>query len=110
MLYAPHCLGFCTLLKISSGNPCLKIISLAKLFVADAPKKKKLKNLVLPPLKAIWNMGRKAARDRGLRKSQNSACEKKKEKKRKEREREKKKIHYLTSGVIIVLETAALFR
>ena len=36
------CRGFCPLLKISLLNPYLKIHDLAKLFVADAPMKKKI--------------------------------------------------------------------
>ena len=36
------CLVFCPLLKISLVNPYLKILDLAKLFVADAPIKKKV--------------------------------------------------------------------
>ena len=35
-------LFFCSLLKISLRNPYLKILDLAKLFVADAPMKKKI--------------------------------------------------------------------
>ena len=48
-LYAPPSLAFCLLLKISWGNPYLKILDLANLFVADAPMKNKSRNLVLPP-------------------------------------------------------------
>ena len=40
-------------LKISLGNPYLKILDLAKLFIADAPMKKNSKKLVLPPLRAL---------------------------------------------------------
>ena len=42
-LYTPSSLAFCLLLKISWGNPQLKILDLANLFDADAPKKKNLK-------------------------------------------------------------------
>jgi len=48
----PPSLGFCPLLKISPGNPYLKIIDLAKLFVANAPmKEKKSKRLWMRGLK-----------------------------------------------------------
>ena len=36
----PPPLFFCPLLKISLGNPYLKILELTKLFIADAPIKK----------------------------------------------------------------------
>ena len=35
----PPSLAFCLLLKISWGNPYLKVLDLANLFVADAPMK-----------------------------------------------------------------------
>ena len=41
-------LFFCSLLKISLRNPYLKILDLAKLFVADAPMKKNPKFLFTP--------------------------------------------------------------
>ena len=41
-------LGFCP-----SGNPYLKILDFSKLFIADAPMKKKSKNLVLTPPSAL---------------------------------------------------------
>ena len=41
--------AFCPLFKISLGNPYLKILDLAKLFVADAPMKKKNQKMVSPP-------------------------------------------------------------
>ena len=44
---------FCPLLKKSSGNPYLKILDFSQLFIADAPMKKKSKNLVLPPRRAL---------------------------------------------------------
>ena len=45
---------FCPALKISLGDPYLKILDLAKLFVADAPmKKKNKKNLVSLPPRAL---------------------------------------------------------
>ena len=47
---------FLPLLKISLGNPYLKILDLTTLFVVDAPMKKST-NLVLLPLRAPWNMG-----------------------------------------------------
>ena len=43
-----HGVAFCPLLKISLGNPYLKIFELSKLFVTDVfMKKKKSKNIVL---------------------------------------------------------------
>ena len=48
---------FLPLLKRSSYDPYLKILDLAKLFVTDAPMKKKSKIFVLPPLRA--NIGLK---------------------------------------------------
>ena len=48
-----HPLSFCPLLKIIMRHPYLKSLDLAKLFVADAPMKKKSRNLVLPPLRAL---------------------------------------------------------
>ena len=60
----PPSLFFCPLLKISLGNPYLKIIDLTKLFIADASMKKKIKNFCLPPLRALWNMGPKTAHSR----------------------------------------------
>ena len=39
-LYAPSSFAFCLLLKIILRHPCLKILDLANLFVADAPMKK----------------------------------------------------------------------
>ena len=44
---------FCPILNKSSGNPYLKILDLSQLFIADAPMKKKSKNLVLPPRRAF---------------------------------------------------------
>ena len=41
------------MLKKSSGNPYLKICDLTQYFFADTPMKKKIKNLVLPPLTAL---------------------------------------------------------
>jgi len=47
-------LPFCLLLKISLGNPYLKILYLANIFVADASMKKENENiLVSPPLRAL---------------------------------------------------------
>ena len=43
----PPTLVFCPLLKISLRNPYLKILDLAKLFVANAPVKKKNQNFLL---------------------------------------------------------------
>ena len=49
VVYAPSCLRFFPLLKISVVNPYLKILDLAKLFVADAPiKKNREKNSFTP--------------------------------------------------------------
>ena len=48
-----HSLVFCPLLKISLGNPYLKTLDLTKLFYCGWPYKKKSKNLVLPPLRAL---------------------------------------------------------
>ena len=51
-----HCtppVVFCPLLKKSSGNPYLKILDFSQLFIADAPMKKKSKNLVLPLRRAL---------------------------------------------------------
>ena len=47
-----HADVFCPFLKISLGNPYLKILTISKLFVADAPKKRK-KTLILPPLRTL---------------------------------------------------------
>ena len=45
---------FCPILKISSCNPYLKILDLTKLFVADAPvKKKKYLKKELSPVRAL---------------------------------------------------------
>ena len=44
----PPPLGFYPLLKISLGNPYLKILDLSKLFIADAPVKKKSTFLFYP--------------------------------------------------------------
>ena len=46
-------LVFCPLLIIALGNPYLKILDSTELFVADVPMKKKNKNLVSPPLRAL---------------------------------------------------------
>ena len=35
------------------GNPYLKILNFSQLFIADAPMKKKSKNLVLPPRREL---------------------------------------------------------
>ena len=56
-LYAPPSLAFCLLLKIILRHPYLKILDLANLFVADAPMKKKSRNLVLPPTYSCWSRG-----------------------------------------------------
>ena len=48
-LRPPPILVFCPLLKISLGNPYLKILDLTKLFIVDTPMKKK--KIVLPPLR-----------------------------------------------------------
>ena len=58
-LYAPPSLAFCLLLKSFFRHPYLKILDLTNHFVADAPMKKKIRNLVLPPLRALWKMGLK---------------------------------------------------
>ena len=44
ILIIPFALSFifCPLLNINLGNPYLKILDLAKLFIADAPMKKKI--------------------------------------------------------------------
>ena len=54
-MYAPPpSLVFCPLLKLSVGIPYLKILNLAKLFVADAPmKQKKIRKFVSPPPRAL---------------------------------------------------------
>ena len=54
---SPPPLVSCPLLKIYLGNPYLKILDLAKLFVADAPMKKKSRNLVLPPSQSTLKCG-----------------------------------------------------
>ena len=58
---ATHALVFCPLLKISLVNPYLKILDLAKLFVADVPIKKIYKKIVLPTLRTLTNIGLKIA-------------------------------------------------
>ena len=54
----PPPLFFCPLLKISLGNPHLKILDLSKLFISDAPMKKKFKKFIFTPSHAehfeIW--------------------------------------------------------
>ena len=57
----PPALVFCPLLKISLFNPYLKILDLAKHFVADAPIKKYNKKIFLPPLRSLQNLGPKTA-------------------------------------------------
>ena len=52
-LFIVQHLFFCPLLKISFGNPFLKILDLKRLFIADGPMKNKSTNLVLPPLRAL---------------------------------------------------------
>ena len=51
----PALLCFFPLLKISLSNPYLKILEFSQLFVPDAPRKKKKRNLVLPPHRALCN-------------------------------------------------------
>ena len=49
---AVDAVDFCPLLKMSLGNPYMKILDLSKLFVANAhTKKTKYRNLVLLPLR-----------------------------------------------------------
>ena len=55
----PPSLVFCPLLKISLGNPYLKILDLKNLLMRMPLWKKKSKKIVLPPLRALWNMGPK---------------------------------------------------
>ena len=50
-------LSFGLLLKIIFRHPYLKILDLASLFVADAPMKKKSRNLVLPPSQSTLKYG-----------------------------------------------------
>ena len=45
-LYDPPSLSFCLLLKIIFRHPYLKTLDLVNLFVADAPMKKKSRNIV----------------------------------------------------------------
>ena len=52
-LYAPPSLAFCLLLKFILRHPYRKIPDLSNLFVADAPMKKKSRNLVFAPLRAL---------------------------------------------------------
>ena len=49
---------FCPFLKTSFCNPFLKVLDLSKLFVGDAPMKKKSRNLFLPPYRALCVKGR----------------------------------------------------
>ena len=49
----PSALVFVLLLKTILRHPYLKILDLANLFVADAPMNKKIKKIVLPPLRAL---------------------------------------------------------
>ena len=54
-------LAFCLLLNISWGNPCLKILDLANLYVADAPMKKKIKTFIFIPSQSTlknWSKNR----------------------------------------------------
>ena len=67
-LYAPPSLAFCLLLKISWGNPYLKILYLGNLFVVDTHMKKKSKNLVLTPSQSTLKNGSDRPCLRGLRK------------------------------------------
>ena len=50
-LYAPPSLFLCLLLKMSGGNPSLKIIDLA--FVTDVPMKNTSKKMFPLPLRAL---------------------------------------------------------
>ena len=56
-LYAPPSLIFCPLLKISLGNPYLKILDLTKLFIADASMKKKIKKFSFTPSQSTLKYG-----------------------------------------------------
>ena len=57
-----RCMGFFRPLpKISLGNPYMKIIDLAKRFVADAYMKENNKKIVLLSLRVLWNIGLKIA-------------------------------------------------
>ena len=58
-LYAPlPALVFCPLIKISLGNPYLKIIDISKHIVADAPlNKKKSTKFVLPLSQSTFKYG-----------------------------------------------------
>ena len=47
------------LLKISLGNPYLKILDLTKLFIADAPMKKKIIKFSFTPSQCILKYGSK---------------------------------------------------
>ena len=53
----PPSLPFCLLLKIIMRHPYLKILDLVNLFVADAPMKKKSRNLVLPHSQSTLKYG-----------------------------------------------------
>ena len=55
----PPALVFSTLIKISIVNPYLKIFVLAKLFVADAPIKKKFKTQKFTPSQITLKYGSK---------------------------------------------------
>ena len=45
--------AFALLLKKSAGDPYLKTLDFSKIFIADAPMKKKSTNFVLSPLRAL---------------------------------------------------------
>ena len=53
----PPSIYFCLLLKFIIRHSYLKILDLANPFVADAPMKKKSRNLVLPPSQSTLKYG-----------------------------------------------------
>ena len=63
-MYGRPFLAFFLLLKIILTHPYLKILDLANLFVADAPMKKKSRNLVLPFSQSTFKYGSENMRER----------------------------------------------
>ena len=56
-IFNPSLPSFCLLLKIIMRHPYLKILDLVNLLVANAPMKKKSRNLVLPPSQSTLKYG-----------------------------------------------------
>ena len=53
----PPAVVFCLVLKKSLDNLYLKTLDFSQLFVADAPMREKIKQLVFPPLRTLFLNG-----------------------------------------------------